>query len=68
MFPINSKFSDVGECLSQLGVAECSVDGALIDCGASSVQFDTAERGFSVSRDGPLDMRMGCNKYNTTNN
>lgn len=57
--PLLGKFSDLPGLLYKEGVDVGTVDGFLFDVGASSMQFDQPERGFSLSRDGPLDMRMG---------
>ena len=52
---ICENYSDLPEVLNQLGID--LVDGLLLDLGLSSDQLADAERGFSFSAVGPLDMR-----------
>jgi 16S rRNA (cytosine1402-N4)-methyltransferase len=53
---LKTSFARVGETLAAEGFSQ--LDGLLADLGASRYQLTSAERGFSFSADGPLDMRQ----------
>jgi 16S rRNA (cytosine1402-N4)-methyltransferase len=54
---VQGRFSKLDEIARENGIE--AADGVVLDIGVSSMQLDEAGRGFSFSRDGPLDMRMG---------
>ena len=60
---VRSDFRDAKNVLAALGIP--AVNGALVDLGVSSPQLDDPARGFSFSRPGPLDMRMGDDRGET---
>ncbi|XP_026022257.1 12S rRNA N(4)-cytidine methyltransferase METTL15 isoform X4 [Astatotilapia calliptera] len=61
--PMLGRFSELEDLLSNMNVKPGSIDAVLLDAGCSSMQMDEAERGFSLSKDGPLDMRMDGDRY-----
>jgi S-adenosyl-methyltransferase MraW len=53
---VHTVYDGIDGALASLGYDRA--DGVLFDLGVSSLQLDRVERGFSYSKDAPLDMRM----------
>lgn len=60
--PLLGKFSELPILLKEKGINQSSIDGILFDFGCSSMQMDIGERGFSISKNGYLDMRMDAGR------
>lgn len=61
---LHGTFGHMDEVLAEAGVSG-PLDGILLDLGLSSPQLDHAGRGFSFSRQGPIDMRMDQSRGET---
>ncbi len=59
----HENFKELPNLLSRLEIG--GVDGCLVDQGVSSLQLDSAERGFSFRLEGPIDMRMDTRQETT---
>lgn len=57
---VNDSYVNVSFLAERVGFSE--VDGIIFDLGVSSMHLDVGYRGFSIMRDGPLDMRFNLSQ------
>lgn len=62
VIPLLGRFSDLPQLLKDKNINQTAIDGILFDFGCSSMQMDNGARGFSVSKNGYLDMRMDAGR------
>lgn len=62
VIPLLGRFSELPSLLKANEITQSSIDGILFDFGCSSMQLEIAERGFSINKNGYLDMRMDAGR------
>lgn len=63
VIPLLGRFSELSTLMRNLKAPTHFLDGAIMDLGTSSFQFEEGLRGFSLRANGPLDMRMDADRF-----
>ena len=62
VFPMIGKFSDIKKLFLQNKIEPSTVDGIIVDLGLSNLQLNDKKRGFRLTSESLLDMRMDGNR------